>query len=35
MDFFDYAVDGRVVGIELLNASRQMSHPTKVEYEFV
>jgi uncharacterized protein YuzE len=31
----DYAIDGRVVGIELLNASRQMNNPAKVEYELV
>jgi uncharacterized protein YuzE len=31
---FDYAVDGRIVGIELLNASQQMNNPAKVEYEF-
>ena len=31
----DYADDGRVVGIELLNASKQMSNPVKMEYELV
>jgi len=31
----DYANDGKIVGIELLNASKQMSNPVKVEYEFV
>jgi len=31
----DYAFDGKIVGIELLNASKQMSNPVKVEYEFV
>ncbi|GHV53047.1 hypothetical protein FACS1894181_16630 [Bacteroidia bacterium] len=30
----DYADDGKIVGIELLNASQQMSNPAKVEYEF-
>jgi uncharacterized protein YuzE len=30
----DYSVDGRVVGIEILNASKQVGNPTKVEYEF-
>ena len=30
-----YADDGKIVGIELLNASKQMSNPVKVEYEFV
>jgi len=30
----DYASDGKIVGIELLNASEQMSNPVKVEYEF-
>lgn len=29
----DYAEDGRVVGIEILNASKNLSQPTKVEYE--
>ena len=29
----DYSEDGAVVGIEILNASRQMSNPAKVEYE--
>jgi len=31
----DYTSDGKIVGIELLNASQQMSNPVKVEYEFV
>jgi len=31
----DYASDGKIVGIELLNASKQMTNPVKVEYEFV
>jgi uncharacterized protein YuzE len=31
---FDYADDACIVGIELLNASKQMSNPVKVEYEF-
>jgi uncharacterized protein YuzE len=30
----DYTADGQIVGIELLNASQQMSNPAKVEYEF-
>jgi uncharacterized protein YuzE len=30
----DYSADGRVVGIEILNASKQVGHPAKVEYEF-
>jgi uncharacterized protein YuzE len=30
----DYSSDGRVVGIELLNASKQIGSPVKVEYEF-
>jgi len=30
----DYSNDGKIVGIELLNASKQMSNPVKVEYEF-
>jgi uncharacterized protein YuzE len=30
----DYADDGCIVGIELLNASQQISNPAKVEYEF-
>jgi uncharacterized protein YuzE len=30
----DYAEDGKIVGIELLNASKQMNNPAKVEYEF-
>lgn len=30
----DYAHDGKIVGIELLNASKQVSNPVKVEYEF-
>ena len=31
---FDYSNDGKIVGIELLNASKQMTNPVKVEYEF-
>ena len=31
----DYADDGKIVGIELLNASKQMSNPVKMEYELV
>ncbi len=30
----DYSNEGRVVGIEVLNASRQVDNPAKVEYEF-
>ena len=30
----DYSADGQVVGIELLNASKQIGSPVKVEYEF-
>jgi len=30
----DYSADGRIVGIELLNASKQTVNPAKVEYEF-
>jgi uncharacterized protein YuzE len=30
----DYSADGRVVGIEILNASIQVGSPTRVEYEF-
>jgi uncharacterized protein YuzE len=30
----DYSEDGRIVGIELLNASQQTQKPFKVEYEF-
>jgi len=29
----DYSADGKIVGMELLNASRQMENPAKVEYE--
>jgi len=29
----DYSIDGKIVGMELLNASRQMENPAKVEYE--
>jgi uncharacterized protein YuzE len=29
----DYSVSGKIVGIEILNASKQMENPTKVEYE--
>ncbi|MDR0941513.1 MAG: DUF2283 domain-containing protein [Bacteroidales bacterium] len=32
---FDYAKDGKIVGIEVLQASQQMNSPAKVEYEFV
>jgi len=30
----DYSAKGHVVGIEILNASRQVGSPVKVEYEF-
>ena len=30
----DYSTNGRVVGIEILNASKQVGNPAKVEYEF-
>lgn len=29
----DYDKDGGIVGIEILNASKKMKNPTKVEYE--
>jgi uncharacterized protein YuzE len=31
----DYAEDGSIVGIEVLNASKRMKNITKVEYEVV
>jgi uncharacterized protein YuzE len=30
----DYSAQGHIVGIEVLNASRQVGNPAKVEYEF-
>jgi len=30
----DYSAEGRIVGIEILNASKQIGNPAKVEYEF-
>ena len=30
----DYSKDGKIVGIELLNASQQVKTPAKVEYEY-
>jgi len=30
----DYAANGRIVGIEILNASAQVGNPAKVEYEY-
>ena len=30
----DYDKNGNIVEIEILNASKHTSHPTKVEYEF-
>jgi uncharacterized protein YuzE len=29
----DYTTDGQIVGIEVLNASKQVGNPSKVEYE--
>lgn len=29
----DYSADGQLVGIEVLNASKTMDQPSKVEYE--
>lgn len=29
----DYANDGKIVAIEILNASKNLPQPTKVEYE--
>jgi uncharacterized protein YuzE len=29
----DYTSDGKIVGVEILNASTQMPNPMKVEYE--
>jgi len=29
----DYTFNGKIVGIELLNASKQIGNPAKVEYE--
>lgn len=31
----DYAADGTIVGIEILNASQKLPQPNKVEYESV
>ena len=30
----DYSSDGHIVGIEVLNATKQVGNPVKVEYEF-
>jgi uncharacterized protein YuzE len=30
----DYSADGHIVGIEVLNASKQIGNPVKVEYEY-
>jgi len=30
----DYSAQGQIVGIEVLNASKQVGNPAKVEYEF-
>jgi uncharacterized protein YuzE len=30
----DYSIDGQLVGIEVLNASKSSYQPSKVEYEF-
>jgi uncharacterized protein YuzE len=29
----DYSNEGKIVGVEILNASKQMPNPMKVEYE--
>ncbi len=29
----DYSTDGKIVGIEILSASKKMPNPLKVEYE--
>lgn len=29
----DYSADGQLVGIEVLNASKSMDQPSKIEYE--
>jgi uncharacterized protein YuzE len=31
---FDYSAQGKIIGIEVLNASKQIGSPAKVEYEF-
>jgi uncharacterized protein YuzE len=31
----DYAADGSLVGMEILDASRRMSHPERVEYAVI
>jgi uncharacterized protein YuzE len=30
----DYSIKGNIVSIEVLNASKQISNPAEVEYEF-
>jgi len=30
----DYSANGHIIGIEVLNASRQVGNPAKVEYEY-
>ena len=30
----DYSFEGHIVGIEVLNASKHVGNPAKVEYEF-
>jgi len=30
----DYSSDGHIVGIEVLNATKRVGNPVKVEYEF-
>jgi len=30
----DYSANGHIVGIEVLNASKQVGNPAKVEYEY-
>jgi uncharacterized protein YuzE len=30
----DYSANGHILGIEILNASKQVGNPAKVEYEY-
>ena len=30
----DYSVEGNIIGVEVLNASKQVNNPAKLEYEF-
>jgi uncharacterized protein YuzE len=32
-ELFDYTADGQIAGIEVLNASKRVGNPSKVEYE--